>query len=646
MAWRLHGGHVGGCVAVRVAVGVAVMWRLHGGWRDGWRGGWRGGHTEAGQHAVGRDLALGPLSRPLVAPLATDEDSRSPPRSHRRRNFPPLTPHHTQAFTVLMMSRFFGDYLKDAEPKAKDTGGGWNFFTRPKLDLRAFIAQMATGEGKSIVIAMLAVFMVQLHGLKVHVLENNEGLLDRDYATNKPFFDAFGIKCGIDLLDPDAQIVYCLKSSINRLFLRKMVEGQLDEVLGQTVIIVDEVDDLVVNENPNAHYAKEDAERTPDLRKCFAALRDEEILMPRGVRTLKIWEDAKKAVAEANRRVEGVDYRVVEVDGKKRAVILVNGAIPKVARTAPWLSYLNYKISDVEPSSESPFATVCTPYVFNKYRGIFGLSGSVGGQAELTYLASTYGAVKFEVPRFLDTCTGDARKVVTNHGVELVRGESALITRVVQLCAQWVRKVPVLVITSGPEELNKMLAAVRECDGVVADEVQRFALFDEEGRSLKDQWETLIADATKRLGGPSDNRCRVTVTDKFGGRGHDYQVAAVQPPRGRRVRGRRVTTHAHAKCHRAHAMSSPCHRKWTRAAPVRPTRAATAPPGDGQGREQERRHARDRDVGARRARVDPVARPHRAAGPAGPLPRGAQPAVGAVHHPLRAGRPAGGHGLA
>ena len=83
------------------------------------------------------------------------------------RNFPPLTPHHTQAFTVLMMSRFYEDYLKDNVAKAKDTGGGWNFFARPKLELRAFIAQMATGEGKSIVIAMLAVFMVQLHGLKV-----------------------------------------------------------------------------------------------------------------------------------------------------------------------------------------------------------------------------------------------------------------------------------------------------------------------------------------------------------------------------------------------------------------------------------------------------------------------------------------------
>ena len=30
---------------------------------------------------------------------------------------------------------------------------------------------------------------------------------------------------------------------------------------------------MVVNENPNANYAKEDAERTPDLRKCFARAR-------------------------------------------------------------------------------------------------------------------------------------------------------------------------------------------------------------------------------------------------------------------------------------------------------------------------------------------------------------------------------------
>ena len=27
------------------------------------------------------------------------------------KKYPPLTPHHTQAFTVLTMARFFGEYL-------------------------------------------------------------------------------------------------------------------------------------------------------------------------------------------------------------------------------------------------------------------------------------------------------------------------------------------------------------------------------------------------------------------------------------------------------------------------------------------------------------------------------------------------------
>ena len=88
-----------------------------------------------------------------------------------------------------------------------------------------------------------------------------------------------------------------------------------------------------------------------------------------------------------------------------------------------------------------------------------------------------------QVPRFLDTCTGDARKLVVNHGVELVDGEGSLIGRVVQLCLRWVRKVPVLVITSGPDELLKVLTAVRECKGIVADEVQRLSRSDEHGRA-------------------------------------------------------------------------------------------------------------------------------------------------------------------
>ena len=108
--------------------------------------------------------------------------------------------------------------------------------------------------------------------------------------------------------------------------------------------------------------------------------------------------------------------------------------------------------------------------------------------------------------------------------VEVVGSEAQLVARVTRLCRDWVQRVPVLVIADGPEQLQRLLTSVKQCDGIRADEVQRFSLFDAHGNSLKSQWETLIADATKRLGGAHDNRCRITVTDRFGGRGHDYQV--------------------------------------------------------------------------------------------------------------------------
>ena len=131
----------------------------------------------------------------------------------------------------MMMSRFFADHLapdRAAPSAAAPSTGAAGLMARggskPKpLALKAFIAQMGTGEGKSIVIAMLAVFMAKLHGLKVHVLENNEGLLERDYAQNLAFFERCGVTCAKDtgnaaaLSDPAVQVCYCLKKGIGKM---------------------------------------------------------------------------------------------------------------------------------------------------------------------------------------------------------------------------------------------------------------------------------------------------------------------------------------------------------------------------------------------------------------------------------------------
>ena len=57
------------------------------------------------------------------------------------RQFPPLTPHHTQAFTVLMMASFYRDHLTASKDKTtqKSKKG------LKALKLKAFVAQFATG---------------------------------------------------------------------------------------------------------------------------------------------------------------------------------------------------------------------------------------------------------------------------------------------------------------------------------------------------------------------------------------------------------------------------------------------------------------------------------------------------------------------
>ena len=74
--------------------------------------------------------------------------------------------------------------------------------------------------------------------------------------------------------------------------------------------------------------------------------------------------------------------------------------------------------------------------------------------------------------------------------------------------------------TSAPRETSH----TPPLSAVPPEEVQRLSEFAADGRSLKTEWQSIIDDSTKRLGKTGSSRCRVTVTDRFGGRGHDFQV--------------------------------------------------------------------------------------------------------------------------
>ena len=116
------------------------------------------------------------------------------------------------------------------------------------------------------------------------------------------------------------------------------------------------------------------------------------------------------------------------------------------------------------------------------------------------------------------------------------------------------RKVPVLIITQGKiedgtgdvfDEMSALLKKIGEniLDDFVAglptgqdepivqtsnlrlsDFVQLLRERDDHGNLLKDEWNEVIKQATRRGGTHEARKYMVTITDIFGGRGHDFNV--------------------------------------------------------------------------------------------------------------------------
>lgn len=221
-------------------------------------------------------------------------------------------------------------------------------------------------------------------------------------------------------------------------------------------------------------------------------------------------------------------------------------------------------------------------------------TGSIGGKHERDYIKQTYQAACFEVPEFLNTC-GDIRKVpAKNLGVSFKETITDQDLEILGLVKERYKQVPVLIITRGEQELERIyrklaeLAKKGELESRVfvgntasaaaatgarfaaaasSSQIQRLQEHDPRERDYqhesdavkvekKTNWiklrKSIIENAMEMhtidgsaKGGPehvpplsesargtpedptklssSSNYFQITVTDKWGGRGHDFK---------------------------------------------------------------------------------------------------------------------------
>ena len=122
------------------------------------------------------------------------------------------------------------------------------------------IAEMATGEGKTLV-ATLAAYLVHLTGRKVHIITVNDYLAKRDAEWMGPVYNALGLTVGAIQADMDSagderkgqyacDITYGTNNEFGFDYLRDNMKMSLEQMVqgSREYAIIDEVDSILVDE--------------------------------------------------------------------------------------------------------------------------------------------------------------------------------------------------------------------------------------------------------------------------------------------------------------------------------------------------------------------------------------------------------------
>ena len=172
------------------------------------------------------------------------------------------------------------------------------------------IAEMKTGEGKTITIALTA-YLNSLYGKGVHIVTVNDYLARRDCENMSKIYNFLGVSCGYINNNQDeherlknykCDITYATNSELGFDYLKDNMKLNLDQVVQQNryYAIVDEIDSCLIDEA-----------RTPLVISGQA-------------------EDTSKQYKSINNFIKKLTPSDFDIDEKDRTIILTNNGIDNV----------------------------------------------------------------------------------------------------------------------------------------------------------------------------------------------------------------------------------------------------------------------------------------------------------------------------
>jgi preprotein translocase subunit SecA len=332
--------------------------------------------------------------------------------------------------------------------------------------LSGSVAQMATGEGKTLV-AILAAFVFSLEGRGVHVITPNDYLASRDAATARQLFAAVGATVGAitdDVMDAASRrlehscdVTYGSDSGFVFDYLRDHTFAvDVDRLISPrppAFAIIDEIDAVLIDHARTPLILSGDAtEETVDWAATSAAVAELHLgvhvvvdaaeraahLTDAGVDALEaafgiesLYSPENAALARGVYHAltaqfvfaEGVDY-IVTGSGDDAAVSIIDATTGRQMPDTVWSNGLHQAVEahkglPVRPESQT-WARISYQAYFRRYDRVSGMSGTAAAESE--ELARTFGLGCVEVPTNRPVARIDATdQVFSSHAAKVER---------------------------------------------------------------------------------------------------------------------------------------------------------------------------------------------------------------------------------
>ena len=311
---------------------------------------------------------------------------------------------------------------------------------KERKDLKGRLAQIKTGEGKSLIIAMISLANA-LMGFFVDVITSTKYLAKRDQLKYKKLFDLFGINSNnitkqyLNKDDYNGIILYGTNTDFEFSLLREniFIENKIytKPLIGNVKIkreyeisIVDECDNLFLDTALNSarishkvsntsfnwiyqpifNFVQKGNDNINDLRSILLKYENgiyKEIVSSLNDKKLETWILSAKI---ALKKEKNLDYIVAfNKDLQKTEVQIVSKDTGRIQIGSRWTAGIHEFVEVKEnliPENESNIiGSISHPTYFENYKTIFGLTGTIGEEIERNEIMKMYKIDSYYMPR-------------------------------------------------------------------------------------------------------------------------------------------------------------------------------------------------------------------------------------------------------